>query len=321
MKELMSKKEKEQFIKDFRKKAEEVLHNTLGKDYDKYIHLFPFNNKFNFHIVRVDNFDDIIFAEINKNQNDDVVLHDITKLATDNLNINTIHSSETIAYLFENKYFSNINQNNILINSIVSLSGRLNGNYPSPNNYARLWITGDYRKISKKFTKRQSEVVTFDSNLLNRSTFEFEKMIEDVNDDVFTNNLNQVIGGYNKGWFYISAAGIGGLIETLLYKTIINYGITDIQKTKAPTKIVYSKMLRQLNKETRTYPDNQKIHFENAEELALELDFLTRNKVSHHSTFIINEGHVHNLFLSLKDVYDRYYMPSLRYANTDHKSS
>ncbi|CAK1254120.1 hypothetical protein [Fructobacillus cardui] len=321
MKELMSKKEKERFIKDFRKKAEKVLHKTLGTNYDEYIHLFPLNNKFNFHIVRVDDYSNILFAEINKNQNDEVVLHDIRELTTDNLNINTILSDKTIAYLFANNYFPNINPDNVLKNSIVSLIVDLGDNYPSPSSYAKLWISGDYSKISEKFTKRQFEVVTFDSNLLNRSTFEFEKMIKDVNDDVFTDNLNQVIGGYNKGWFYISAAGIGGLIETLLYKTIINYGITDIQKTKAPTKIVYSKMLRQLNKETKTYPDNQKIHFENAEELALELDFLTRNKVSHHSTFIINEGHVHNLFLSLKDVYDRYYMPSLRYANTDRKPS
>lgn len=320
MQELMSKKEKEQFIKDFRKKAEEVLHNTLGKGYDQYIHLFPFNNKFNFHIVRVDDFDNIIFAEINKNKNDDVVLHDITKLATDNLNINTIHSSETIAYLFENDYLSNINQNNILINSIVSVSIHLNDNYPSPNSYARLWITGDYRKISEKFTKRQFDVATFNSNLLNRSSFEFEKIIKDVNDDAFTDNLTQVLGAYNNGWFYVSASGIGGLMETLLYKTIVNYDLKKIKQTKKPTKIDYSEMLQQLNKKTAGYPRNQQIHYENFESLALTLDFLTRNKVSHYSSFIINERHVNTLFSSLKDIYDRYYVPSLNYVNSKNKA-
>ncbi|MEF7456933.1 hypothetical protein [Pediococcus pentosaceus] len=297
------------FVSQFRTKVENVFKESkLGENK----HLFTIqNNYFNFYKVLynrpgIENFEkDFIFSEISDAHKDRYSVIKISSSLENDLNFPETSTLENILNFFiANEYIQGCSLEKVLPASISY--------FVNPKEYAFEWIKSEYKNINLKLSNKQFELSKFNTNLLNRSKFEFEEIIEQVNDEQFTNYLEQCIGAYNKGWFYTAACSIGPLIETLLYKMATNYEDKPF-KSATLTHGNYAEKLRHFNKKTKNYPENQRIHFDHFEEVSLERNYLTRNAVSHYSTGFANEELVNNLFMALKDVYDRYYLPSYNF--------
>ncbi|MBM6602860.1 hypothetical protein [Pediococcus acidilactici] len=299
----------EEFVTKFRKKVAEII--STSDISENNAHLLAINsNHFNFYKViyqepGYSHSTYFNFSEKIEEQSDHYFELNIDESIANDLNMPRSLSMQNILnYLIRKKYITNVIPENILPESITMA--------PSPETYAFLWIKSEYTNINSKLSSKQFELSKFNTNLLNRSKFEFEEIIDRVNDEQFTNYLEQCIGAYNKGWFYVAACSIGPLIETLLYKMATNYEDKPF-KSATLTHGNYTEKLRHFNKKTKNYPENQRIHFDHFEEVSLERNYLTRNAVSHYSTGFANEELVNNLFMALKDVYDRYYLPSYNF--------
>lgn len=299
----------EEFVTKFRKKVAEII--STSDISENNAHLLAINsNHFNFYKViyqepGYSHSTYFNFSEKIEEQSDHYFELNIDESIANDLNMPQSFSKQNILnYLIRKKYITNVIPENILPESITMA--------PSPETYAFLWIKSEYTNINSKLSSKQFELSNFNTNLLNRSKFEFEEIIARVNDEQFTNYLEQCIGAYNKGWFYVAACSIGPLIETLLYKMATNYEDKPF-KSATLTHGNYTEKLRHFNKKTKNYPENQRIHFDHFEEISLERNYLTRNAVSHYSTGFANEELVNNLFMALKDVYDRYYLPSYNF--------
>lgn len=309
------------FPKQLRYKFSIIAKSTLGNDFQEDKSLFSITNEhFNFHLIifakgTIENV--LIFAEKVNRDSDEIYIQDVVEQTKHNLNIKKIHQYKDILSFFAANHIlspliniDNINPHSIYLNHAYSYP-----NYINIDLYAEHWAESEFNNTFSTLSKKQFEILKFDSSLLHYHEYNFTDMINVVSDEQFTGNLNQILGAYNKGWFYIAATGMGGLIEMLLYKTAINYDKPDFKRDKKDglTKMNYAEKLRQLSKLTKNLSEDQKIHFESYDELTLDRDYLTRNAVSHFSTGFVNKKEVDSLFTALKNVYSRYFIPSTKY--------
>ncbi|KRN95121.1 hypothetical protein [Pediococcus stilesii] len=307
-----------EFVTKFRQKVAEIINASDISENNA--HLLTINSKhFNFYKVTYPEpgfsyLANFYFSEKIEEQNDHYIELNVDESISNDLNLPmSLNPLKTLNYFFAKKYITvDILSENIIPDSITVAS--------SPENYAFTWIKKEYTSINSKLSSEQFELIKFNTNLLNRSKFEFEDIVEKVADEQFTNYLEQCIGAYNKGWFYAASCSIAPLIETLLYKMATNYEDKPF-KDKALTHGDYTEKLKHFNKKTKDYPENQRIHFDHFEEISLIRNYLTRNAVSHYSTGFANEELVNSLFMSLKDVYDRYYLPSYNFKQAHLESN
>lgn len=312
----MGNKSSKDMINDFRNRVSYVLDSTLGTDKENKKRFFAATqNHFNFYSIlymesKLDR--TITFAEINTDDSDSFQSVDIRTVTDGDLNIGNLHADELLSY-FDNKQMlpKTIIWTNVLPNSVV------NTGFSYTHIYVDTWLQNEFNSINNGMAKKQFELIKFNTKLLNRSTFDFENMINEVSDPQFTTNINQILGAYNNGWFYVSASAIGGLIEMLLYKTAVNYGKDnfDTQRDKI-TKKNYVKKMHELRNFTKSFDEDQQIHFDSLDELTMDRDYLTRNAVSHYTTGFVNEREVESLFVALSNTYIRYFLPSKHYAQS-----
>lgn len=301
------------YIKKVRKTFKIIAETTLGENYDTQKDLFSFeNNYFNFYIIKYIESTiekEIMFAEINTDNYDLVIEKDFREQTLYDMNLSGLSAIQTVEYLtYKNIFDTSFCREDKLVKASFHLKPT------SPDLYAEFWLKKEYSEGLKTFSQTQSEILQFDSAILNASIYDFSEIIKNVNDEQFTSNLNQVLATYNEGWFYVAASAIGGLIENLLYKTAVNYGKTDFKRTNDKlTKLDYVQKLRELRRFTQDFPEDQKINFTDLDELTLDRDYLTRNAVSHYNSGFVNKNEVHSLFRALKDTYTRYFLPSFNY--------
>lgn len=314
----MENKTSEQMIQEFRERADYTLKRTLKSNFDKNKRFFSITqHHFNFYTVIYKSSiiqRELTFAEINTDKVDNYKEINTVKETDGDLSIDSFNARSLLSYFIHQNYLKvNINQDKIVTNSIATVA------FKSTQLFADFWIQADLKSIDQNLGLKQFELVKFNENILNRSTFEFEQMIDNVDDPQFTNILNQILGAYNTGWFYVSASAIGGLIEMLLYKTAVNYGKDDFETQRDKiTKKNYVKKMRELRNFTSSFDEKQKIHFDALDELTMDRDYLTRNAVSHYTTGFVNEREVESLFVALSNTYIRYFLPSKHYNQSRH---
>lgn len=254
-----------------------------------------------------------MFAAINDKEKDTFQIRDIDINLDGNFNLDSFDTEKNIYYLILNKYIVDIN-----VSKIVNTSF-----YPAimidylpilMNDFVDSWMKSEYTQLNTELAKPQYAIEKFNTKLLNRSRYEFEDVIENVDDPQFTRNLEEILKAYECGWFFIASTAVGGLIESLLYKTAVNYNRPDF-KRENPTKINFTEKLKELANLTKklNLPEKQQIHFEVQDELTLDRDYLTRNAVSHYNSGFANESEINALFTALHNTYQKYFLPSLRY--------
>lgn len=260
-----------------------------------------------------------MFAALNDTGEDTFHIRDINEDLTGNFNISSIDTKNNINYLIRNGYIKDIDESKIIDNSFFPSTFLFSLAYIDA--FVESWMKSEYKDLNTELSKPQYAIEKFNTNLLNRSKYEFEDVINNVDDPQFTRNLEEILKAYSEGWFFVASTAVGGLIENLLYKTALNYNRTDFNREN-PTKIDFTAKLKELAKLTKKLklPEEQRIHFEIQDELTLDRDYLTRNAVSHYNSGFANESEVNALFTALHNTYQKYFLPSLKYKK-EHSQS
>lgn len=300
--------DEQEVVQSFRNRIEYLVKkNNINEDNQSLLTIL--NNHFDIHYVGSKS---TAFAAINNQPKDHFYEYDFAHELDGDFNAADLYGERFIAYLIEKQLLKNINFNSIVPESIEILAP---SDLTTPSNeFATKWLKKEVKQKTTQLSKKQFELVTFNTNLFNKSKFDFQELIETIDDEQFTYNLNQILGAYNNGWFFVAASSIGSLMEYIYYETAVNYEKTDFEiHSNNPTHIAYRKKMRELRNFTKYFPEDQQIKFGNAEELDMERGYLTRNAVSHHDSGFANVQEVETLFTALKRAYEHYFIPSLNY--------
>ncbi|APS40978.1 hypothetical protein FOL01_0119 [Weissella jogaejeotgali] len=299
-----------EFIKNFRNRIDFLIEkNQINEENQKLLTITQ--NHFDIYFVQPRY---TVFAVINNKSKDSFIERDFRGQLDGDLNVDDIFDDEKyIAYLIKQNLLQNINLELIIpesFNKIIAVLDPISAS----RDFTDHWLKREITQKTDLLSKKQFELVTFNTNLFNKSKFDFQELIETIDDEQFTYNLSQILGAYNNGWFFVAASSIGSLMEYIYYETAVNYGKSRFAIHRDnPTHIDFQDKMRELRNFTKNFPEDQQIRFGNAEVLDMERGYLTRNAVSHHDSGFANVQEVETLFTALKRAYEHYFIPSLNY--------
>lgn len=210
-----------------------------------------------------------------------------------------ISIQDKLQFLF-NKQLINFEQENIIAAAIETLGS-------SVKSWISNWVTNEVKGNISELKLPSKDLIDFDSVSLHRAKFEFDDMLSTLNNEQFSAELNEVLFGYNQKKWFITAAGIGSLLEHLMHLTLKNY--KDLKGLrKDPTAHDY------INK----FDASQHITFDSRQHSYINTLFSIRNSVSHHNDGFTGKEQCDQLLSGVKNIFTNYYIPSLAYYK-DHQ--
>lgn len=237
----------------------------------------------------------------NSSSEDSLKIINLPKKITDEYEyklINYLKESTVINY-FKTKNM--INENNLIFQPQM-LFGEVNNIKVFRDTLMRkaIDLVDEQYKTSTKKLKSTTSIpkVSYDYFA---DIYDFKKMLSVINDNQFTDELNQCIEAYNKSMWYVCAAGLGGIIEHLMFLTLDNYGLaTNRLLSKNPTANNYIKAF-----------ERPEVGLESRQETFINILFSARNAVSHYNSGLTNKSLCDLLLTGIKDLYQDYYVKSL----------
>lgn len=164
-----------------------------------------------------------------------------------------------------------------------------------PHLASRLF-NSEYNNTSDHFKKRPIELVDFNMVSLHADKYQMTEIIESLENPQFSAELGECLFAYENEKFYICAAGIGGLIEYMMYLSIEKHG--DLSKlNNNPTTNDYIGALKKepfnIDRRAQSY-------------IRSVMGF--RNSVSHYNSGFTSKEICDHLFDGLKNIFINYYL-------------
>lgn len=164
--------------------------------------------------------------------------------------------------------------------------------------FAADWVNNEYKTASKHFSMAPIELLNFNSIGLHAAKYKFETMIDTINDPQFTVELSECLNAYEHEKYYVAAAGLGGIIESLLYFTLDNYGMTGKGFPNDPTLSDFLSALKNAN-----LIDRRRI-------ASIKSTFLLRNSISHYNSGFTSVDQCQSLMHGMTNIFNEYYLKS-----------
>lgn len=138
--------------------------------------------------------------------------------------------------------------------------------------------------------------------------YHFDDMLKIINNDQFTDELNQCLFAYEHEKWFLCAAGLGSCVEHLMLIIIMNYanrGYKNLLSSlgKDPTARDYIASFRK-----------EPIGIDTRQERFFNSIFSLRNAVDHHNTGKTQRGICDLLLNAMSDIYNDYYSQSMTIA-------
>lgn len=156
----------------------------------------------------------------------------------------------------------------------------------------------EYERNFQRMTKKSISRLNFDNKSIYKDMYDFQDMIDIINDPQFSLELAECLDVYEKEKFFACAAGLGSVLEHLLYLAI-NKHVTDPDKNKINENSTANDYIGQLKKEPFFIDVRDARH--------LKLTFQYRNTVSHFNKGIFSKKMCDNLLDGIKMSFDKYY--------------
>ncbi|MGE7236615.1 hypothetical protein ACQKK2_26695 [Bacillus paranthracis] len=175
---------------------------------------------------------------------------------------------------------------------------------------AGVFFAGDIRELGSRLFEREYdrnwkpqlstafEKVSFNTLKIHKEIYEFAEMIKTINNDQFTLELEECIDAYENEKFFVCAAGLGSVLEHLLYLSIEQHVSEDAIKTNENSTA--GEYIGQLKKEPFKINKRDVSHLKNI--------FAYRNSVSHFNKGIFSKEMCDHLLGGIKTAFDKYYM-------------
>lgn len=199
------------------------------------------------------------------------------------------------------------NPNNIIRHSI-RLFNRVSAKDGLPLyklvSYARKFANKEYDKVHSVL--KEIGIPRFNAQVFFANKFDFENIIQTINNDQFSEELSECLWAYNNEKWFICAAGIGSIIEHLMMLTILNYNKTSMLKEvgRTPTAINYINAFKK-----------EPLCINLRQEQYIRTLFQVRNSVNHYQTGYTNKDFVDTLLNGIRNMFNDYYVQSVKYKN------
>lgn len=168
------------------------------------------------------------------------------------------------------------------------------------------FVGREYRKTVKTLSEKPDNLIKISEKNFFADMYHFSDMLNNIGNEQLEDELYECLFAYNRNKWYISACGLGGVLEHLLYLTIKNYG-KEKKLGKTPSAADYVSVLSK---------DCLKEEFTSKDFTYLNICFNARNAVDHFRAGQTSKNLCDIILNGISSSYNDYYLDSLAY----HKS-
>ncbi|MDO0920469.1 MULTISPECIES: hypothetical protein [unclassified Enterococcus] len=195
--------------------------------------------------------------------------------------------TEKISYLHQKSIIS-IDPEKIIISS-------LKNDIKFIDFWAKRWVLKEFENIDT-FIMPSIELLNFNESIIRAKRYNFEEMLTEINNEQFTIEFDECLYAYNNEKWFVCAAGLGGILEHLLYLILEKNNMIDNNFPDDATAKVYIE-----------YLSRKPINLRKREKTHLRSLFLIRNSVSHYNQGFTSKDQCMSLLNGIKNVFNNYY--------------
>ncbi|EFU12665.1 hypothetical protein HMPREF9517_00815 [Enterococcus faecalis TX1341] len=199
-----------------------------------------------------------------------------------------------IKFLIAQKCIPDISDT-IIKNSIV--------NSPSVEFFIKKW-TANEKKTIDTLISTPASLTDFNKMTLRAKRYNFEEMLQTINNKQFEIEFDECLYCYNNQKWFVCAAGLGSILEHLLYLILEKNKMIDSNFPDDATAKIYIE-----------YMSRKPISIKKRERTNLKTLFLIRNSVSHYNQGFTSKQQCAFLMDGIKDVFNNYYVKDFNLDN------
>lgn len=209
---------------------------------------------------------------------------------TDNYQIKNLGAYSRLSYLLDIKFFSEINDYENIIDASIKAG------YLDSRSFISSLIDSEYKNSVSTLSTTLVEKVDFNKLRIHADKYQFEMMIESINNTQFSAELSECLEAYEQEKFYICAAGLGGVLEHLMYLTLEKNNMID---RSFPDNATYQDYVAYFGRAPMNIDKRQKTYIKSV--------FMIRNSVSHFNSGFTGKDNCQSLMSGIRNIYANYY--------------
>ena len=258
----------------------------------------------------------LVFATENDTCENKLLFYDAFNITKNPRFIDVSPGKDMLNWLINNNFINKNITNKIIEPSLHVLFGPFGYLPTTPfapidliDTWIKTWVDKEY-KSSLDIERNTTQVNNFPLKQKHYfiDRYHFEDMLKEIDNDQFTDELNQCLFAYENEKWFLCASGLGSCLEHLMYIILSNYNKRGYKTLKAfpkdPTARDY------INRFTK-----DPINIDSRQARAINLFFMARNTVDHY-----NSGKTQRIFCDLlldgiSDVYNDYFGKSKSIPN------
>lgn len=158
------------------------------------------------------------------------------------------------------------------------------------------WVDDEKRSIDT-LVSSSHELFEFNKAIIRAKRYSFEEMLSTINNEQFTMEFDECLYAYNNQKWFTCAAGLGGVLEHLLYLILEKNQMIDSNFPDDATAKIYI-----------DYLSRNPIKIKKRDKTYIRTLFMTRNSVSHFNQGFTSKDQCTHLMNGIKDLFNNYYI-------------
>ena len=236
----------------------------------------------------------LVFATTTSDSKDSIKYYNFLS-ETNNTQFIKLYWDDQLRFLLTNTNLKDyVKPNEIIENTIDGLV-----NFATPAKWANTFFTKEYHHAENHFEQAPIDQYDFNNVGLHSPKFKIQQIINSVNDQQFSSEFKECMDAYEHEYYYPAAAGLGGIMESLLRKTLENYKRASSRIISSdPTVSNYLGALKQFN--LIDYRQTERI----------KAAFMLRNAISHYNQGFTEVDDIQSMLHGIENIYSTLYLPS-----------
>lgn len=225
---------------------------------------------------------------IEKSDEDEIVFHDCIDI-TSKYSLSILRGSEKKKYLLSEGCIEGVSIEDLIPFTVEENSIAIKDLIPR-------WVEKEFRQVDQLIAP-SIESINFNQAIVRSKKYDLDSMFEIINNPQFVAELQECIYSYEHGKWFVCAAGLGGVLEHLLYLILEKNNMLD---RSFPDNATYHDYVSYMAKEPISIPKREKTMIKNI--------FNIRNSVSHFNQGFTSKDQCTYLMNGIKDIFNNYYV-------------
>lgn len=281
-----------EFVRKAQDAYKEYAFEIIGED-KRHFDLFSWiTSDLTMHFVHIESQNErkqpIIFTT--KYLGEDYIVHDATHLTNSFLDKMENNKKVILTKLFQKDFFDFESK------EIISCSFGYSDVGIRPHDYASRYVRDEYNQAKESLNARSIELIKFNDTKLYKDFYDFESLLKELDNKQFEAELLECIDCYNHEKFFVSAAGLGAVLEHLLHIIIEKH---NVEKTAFPKNPTHKDYIAHMKKEPINIDNRQKSYIDSL--------FTLRNSVSHFNKGFTSKSICNQMMDGIVNIFNNYY--------------